>query len=71
LPLERLIGFPFTGALENSGDFSQKIACPRPRARAVPCCHGFLDLGELTAGLITARAAKAGAAAVTDIGPAS
>jgi hypothetical protein len=47
LPLERLTGLPFTGALEDSGDFGEQIAAPGSELAEFGHGGGFLGLGEL------------------------
>jgi hypothetical protein len=47
LPLERLAGLAFTGALENSGDFGQQIGAPGGELAEFGHGGGFLGPGEL------------------------
>ena len=47
LPLDRLAGFPFAGALEDSGDFGQEIAAPGGELAEFGHGGGFPGRGEL------------------------
>jgi hypothetical protein len=47
LPLERLAGLTFNGALEDSGDFGQQITAPGGKLAEFGHGGGFLGPGEL------------------------
>ena len=47
LPLERLAGLAFTGALEDSGDFGQQIGAPGGELAELGHGGGFLGPGQL------------------------
>jgi hypothetical protein len=47
LSFERLVGLPFRGALEDSGDFGQEVAAPSRELAKFGHCSGFLGVGEL------------------------
>jgi len=47
LPLERFTGLPFTGTLEDSGDFGQQIAAPGGELAEFGHGGGFPGPGEL------------------------
>jgi hypothetical protein len=58
LPLERLVGFPFTGALEDSGDFGQQIGAPRRELAELGHHGGFVGVGELPPPGVTSSCAR-------------